>query len=760
MKIGAKHLFLARFTPQMYNESMTNKAKDDKGYIDWNHDWNYPLQWLYESDMARQGYQCLLYRVALAMEGKPWKNLYQEELESNLKKLTDKSPNLQDKYKCIKVPEGRSLSLARAVKNRANQMSTGVDTYEYQVNDPYMIIDDETEDMLGAKCEQDYYENKLGVFASVFSRDLTTAGVTAVKVGYDPIHDKNKICRINPKNIIWDTKYSSTGRERFRGYNTMISWAKLKKMIEDDPNEEINLDIKAPDRSIIGEKGVDKFVDKTAKYNNRKIRSLNGLDIYVDTMNKLAGSYDLAGDLHDQQEFTHDLKSCYNLNWYRSFADLDDARTKSGYNGDDVELTVLYDMENHIEFKIINRRYVISANGVAFHRFINFPVTNPVDGSLSYHMEQFTLECPIKFQFEWQNNRDIAPYPTSPVINVLDLHDKLCAWRAKREHVAKILSILRVTTNAGDAETLRDQLNIMGIVLDDVQGDIGTVNFVYDWTAIDSEIAYLENEIKTYLSGYDEFDAMQMMGDRASAAESGMAIGAVAQGLATHQNAIMELYSDIARQCIANRVVYSSVSEFPVINHGNYSSLTIQQMALSAVINVKPKLAKKVQEKMIATNSLTLLGTFGQTLSPEGQAFLTEQALMGTAPRKMIASFIQQQQADPAAVQAAQLEGQNMANILSQNEQAYMNDPMSYEADNVMQNNSPEDIDAIIGQMSAQGGQSPAVEPATGNLSEAGDFTSMVDQLNMPQQEGAISTDLPGLTSDSGSAMANPNSMI
>ena len=103
-----------------------------------------------------------------------------------------------------------------------------------------------------------------------------------------------------------------------------------------------------------------------------------------------------------------------------------------------------------------------------------------------------------------------------------------------------------------------------------------------------------------------------------------MATFAVAQGLAVHQNALMDLFADIARQCIANRVAYSSRMEFPVVNKGQYKALTIQQMALNAVIDVKPKLAKQLQEKQIAANAMALLGTLGQQLSPEGQAYLME----------------------------------------------------------------------------------------------------------------------------------------
>lgn len=719
--------------------------------IDWNNKWSYPLQWLYESEIARRKYQCEIFRVQLAMQGEPFENLYEKELTDIINGIDDKQVKEQISKKCLPIPTVKSFALELAVKNRANQMSAGIDQYEYVVDDPYMIINDETEDLLAAKCEQDYVENKLNFLASTISTDLTKYGLFACIIDYDPCTDTNKLKRIHPKNVWFDTKYSTTGEERFRGYNKMISWAKLKQMLNDDPNEEINLDIKAPDRSIIkGEKEDKKWVvDKQAKYSDRKIRSLNGLDIYVQDMNKLAESASLQGWTSTFPEYAHDLGSCYNLGWYHTYATDPKARTKSGYNGDDVELTVIYDLDRKIEFKIINRRFVISANSKAFCRKIDFKITDPITGEIRHHLDDFHLDCPLKFQREEQDNQDLKPYPTTQLFNLLPLHDRLVSWRTKREHVAKLLATLRIETNGADASSFKNLLNIMGIVLDDIQGDVNSLNFAYDWTAIDSEIAYLEQEIQKVLSAYSQFDAMQMMGDRASAAESGMAMSAVAQGLAQHQNAIMQVYADIARQFIANRVAYSSRREFSVSNRGHYGSLTIQEMALGATVNVKSKLAKTIHEKLLASNAMQIMASLMNQgrLNENGIAYFTEQAMFGSAPRKMISSFLVEPQADQEAVKAAQLNGQNMATQLAQNQQMYNENPTQYESDNISENASPEEMDMIISQMNG------AIEPE-------GEDVPGIEDLDMTSQEGAYVSDLEGGSPEMGAMTANPNALI
>lgn len=718
---------------------------DNYSYVDFNADFSYPLQWINESEVARWAYQRWIWRSALAKQGLPCKNTYQEELKSNLKKADRLT---QDKYRdrCESVPTGRSFALKKAVDNIAAQMSGGVDSYNYQINDPYMVIEDDTEDLLSAKCQQDYIENNLQLLAPVFSDDIMWYGMAACVIKYCPISDKNKVLRIHPKNVWFDTRYSSTGVERFRGYSTMISWAKLKKMIADD-GDEINLDIKAPDGAPIREVEKDGKksweVDKTAKYSNRKIRSLNGLDIYVDGLNKLASSPNLAPNLTDFIEYDHDLRNCYNLGWYHSFATDPEKRTNSGYNGDDVELTVMYDLDRKIEYKIINRRYVISANGKAFKRKIQFKWLDPRDNIEHARIDDFCLDCPLKFQFEKMNDMDTAPHPWAPVFPLLDSHDELCGWRARREHVSKILSILRIDTNGADAESLVGMLNIMGGIFDNLQGDVASLTFNYDYNPIDSEIAHLENQIQQVLHAYDQFDALQAMGDRASAAESGMATFAVAQGLAVHQNSLMELFADIARQCIANRVAYSSRMEFPVVNKGEYKALTIQQMALTAVIDVKPKLAKQIQEKQIAANSMALLGTLGDRLGKEGQAYLIEQTLYGTIPRKLAATFLKDAGPDPQELALAQQQAQNDAMALEQNQQMYESNPIPYEVDQAMQNYSPDEIDTAIKQLGSE-----EMPPEETN-------SNPIELLDMAQQPGSMALDVEGQTPEFGSEMAN-----
>lgn len=735
--------------------------------LDFNNKWNYPLQWIEESMFARMTYQGMLYRVNKAMVGEPWINTYEKDARSNMESLTDEERE-RIGTACLKVPKGQSYALSNAVRTIANQMASGVDTYEYTIDDTFMVIDKDLEARLAAQCSIDYAKNRLELYSNVFTSDIVKYGLAAAVVRYCPKNNDNIVERVNPKNVWFDTAYSSTGRERFRGYSTMISWKTLKDMIKEG-KDEINTNLQVPTEKVLDE---NKKPIQRAKLTNKKLRTLNDLDIYVQNINELAGSPGLRSLPNLYADYSHDLSACYDVgyycngqrgfavsgdsgpDYYKSYATDPKARTKSNYNGMDVELTTIYDLAEKIEFKIINRRYVISMNRTSFRRGLFFPITNPLTNEQIFRYRDVELDCPLQFAFYEANERDNRPYPTTPLFDLLDVHDQLCGWIARRQHVSKILSILRIETNGADASSLKGLFNIMGIVIDDIQGEINSVNFQYSYDPIDSEIARLTQIIQEHLNAYTQFDAMQAMGDRASAAESGMAVGAIAQGLSIPQIALMQIYADIARQCIMNRVIYSPEQEFPIVNAGNYSVITIQEMALHAIIRVKPKMAKKVNERQVAANAMAVLSSnLGQRMTPYLQSMLIEQALFGNIPSKVVEENILPPEPSAQEIAAAQQQAQNQAMALQQNQQMYLDNPTDYEAQNIVDNYSPDEVGQIIAGMSEtpQGAEEFVSEEAAGTP----------QALDMMQQDGSMAlAGLAGNTPDLGSMLANSNSLV
>ena len=221
----------------------------------------------------------------------------------------------------------------------------------------------------------------------------------------------------------------------------------------------------------------------------------------------------------------------------------------------------------------------------------------------------------------------------------------------------------------------------------------------------------------------------------------------------------MQIYAEIARQCLANRVVYSPNQEFPVTNLGKNSSITIQQMALNTIINVKPKLAKEIHEKTLAANAIAIVSNFKDVLTPNAIAYFLQQGMLGQIPRKLAESFIAIPGATQEEVALAQQQAQNQAMMLKQNQMAYEQNPVPYEVDNIMQNATPDEIDKVIASLNgAMGGGEVSGQPnPTGraNASQQG-----VDLLDMAGQEGAMDANLEGMTPEMASQQMNPNTMI
>ena len=128
---------------------------------------------------------------------------------------------------------------------------------------------------------------------------------------------------------------------------------------------------------------------------------------------------------------------------------------------------------------------------------------------------------------------------------------------------------------------------------------------------------------------------------------------------------------------------------------------------------------------------------------------------MGTVPRKVASSFVREQGPSQEEIALAQQQAQNEAMALQQNQQAYEQNPVPYEVDNVMQTQSPDDVDAIIDELA--GGQPIPDERQLAEMSANGGGPQGVD---MEMQDGAMSTGLAGLTPETGGEYANPNSML
>ena len=130
-----------------------------------------------------------------------------------------------------------------------------------------------------------------------------------------------------------------------------------------------------------------------------------------------------------------------------------------------------------------------------------------------------------------------------------------------------------------------------------------------------------------------------------------------------------------------------------------------------------------------------------------------ELSLYGTMPRKMAETFVKDAGPSPEELALAQQSAQNDAMALQQNQQAYEANPIPYEVDRAMQSYSPDEIDTTIKELS---GTLEEDDRRRGNPES--DNINLVD---MESQDGGIALENTGaMTSDLGSMLANPNSLV
>ena len=90
-----------------------------------------------------------------------------------------------------------------------------------------------------------------------------------------------------------------------------------------------------------------------------------------------------------------------------------------------------------------------------------------------------------------------------------------------------------------------------------------------------------------------------------------------------------------------------------------------------------------------------------------------------------------------------------MAKQIAQNEMMYNDNPTQYEMEEVQEQASPEEMDAVIAQMNG------AIEPPMEQAPGVG-----VEGIDMPAQDGAYVGDMEAVSPEMGAMTANPNAMI
>jgi hypothetical protein len=223
-----------------------------------------------------------------------------------------------------------------------------------------------------------------------------------------------------------------------------------------------------------------------------------------------------------------------NTKYIKRAGDFEAGASDNKYHTDEVEVCYLYDLMNHIQFTVINRKFIVEARRDYLQRDMEYQYFDydefsgqayDMTGHKKIAMDHPYVELAYKRSL-WET------YSYSPIIHILDLFDDACALETMIYHTISIMTPITFTGNPKDIEKLGA---IAGVSGEAIKGFIGNsvtvVNKAVDLTPAMSELSRLESCIMSVLHGVDSKEQAQMIGNRATAAEAMQAASLVSQGL-------------------------------------------------------------------------------------------------------------------------------------------------------------------------------------------------------------------------------------
>ena len=286
----------------------------------------------------------------------------------------------------------------------------------------------------------------------------------------------------------------------------------------------------------------------------------------------------------------------------------DQGHNDARYRTDEVEVCYLFDYANHLQFTVVNRRFIVDVNSSYLTTYLDYtyPKVDPYTGAVVNDVStvKVQLDDPyVALEYKrsfWMN------YPTSPIFDVLDTFDDICALESLIYHTISLMTPITFTGNPTDIEKLSQIVGVSGEVIKGfIANSVTVLNKVVDLTPALTELQRLENRLKWLLNGPDAAAQMQMMHDRASGTEASMASGVVTQGLNTLITNIETFACELAEKSYKMLLITHSEDweyTFPM----NESTAALSRKELSSQIHFHAILKNRMKTEARQNASLTL----------------------------------------------------------------------------------------------------------------------------------------------------------
>ena len=657
--------------------------------------YDYVLRYIAESIDYRTKKVALTARAIEAYKGFPSHDGYINAINSyaSMWDKLDKQKADDIRARCKNVKPRKNMIVMRAIDSMVAQGQGGVGQYECSVSDPIFEKTPELVDALEATAMDFYRRNHID---SLLSEALEYAGLSGAVYSFlDYKKDRPLSSGRIEHSLIPDTEMlidpigSKRTHPRYIGHQDKnVSWVDLKdKLVKCDHCDEYML------KSI---NNVDTLLQEVEYWINK----YNGdfAAMFPAITGDMAGHY---GSSPMMSFFIENLPQQIDT-FYKSSAlawrernskfnhnaggDTSMGNDDDKYHAQDVEVCYLIDLENDIQFTVVNRKFIVDVKKHPYHATVPYDYfeLDPYSGKAidKEGRADICLDSPyVPLCYKkslWET------YPYSPIVHILDMFDDICALESMIYHTISVMTPITFTGNPKDIEKLGAIAGVSGEAIKGFIGNSVTVlNKAVDLTPAMSELSRLESCIMSVLHGVDNKEQAQMIGNRATAAEAMQAASLVSQGLNSLIANVETWAEELADKMFKMTVIMEPDDFIYDLNiDGKHTALTRKDLAGDLGIHAVLKSRIKAEQHAQAANTIQwfvpLMGSdaivnkeaFAATIVPtlaEGFTRKTIRSWFTPTEQQMRAQEaqieLQKQQAAAAEAQAKKDKGIDMSYV-------------------------------------------------------------------------------------------------
>lgn len=553
--------------------------------------YDYVLAWIKEAVEARRAQNAYVERAFMAYETKPSVNRYKGTINQyvdGIKKYDMDKARLIEAA-CSDVPEKGSLVVQNAVETVVSMAMGGVGQYQFGPYDPDMKVDHKVADRLAAQAKFFYNNNKVDAIVPQYIREAVLAGVSYMHVKKK--NGKTCITLLETSQMITDPKRFKTNFQRFIGFSQRESFQAIK----------------ARTKKIKGGGYVLKTLNEAEIYVSQIKQEMNSV-LQADSTNEF---------LHD--EIRRDVDIFYKPIITRIKEDREQDDPNKMYDGDEVEISYLYDEMNDMYFEVINRRYITVAKSNPLKRDIKCKFYDQ-EGKEKEKTKTVKLDNPfVELPFV---KLPRVTYPVSPLFYLLDDFDDLCAMESVLFHNASIQGPLTFVGQSSDAEKVSRVASVSGEVVEGLPQTFGVLNKAHDNGPLIMQIQRFEERIKRTMKAVDPFELQAMIGDRATAKEVVSASGQVAQGINPFLANIESAMATLGDKFIKLELIMNDKEYYSFEHNGRYYEVARDEMALDYEIGAKLVSSIKLEQEANSRKALETVQYLNGNEAVDMKAFL------------------------------------------------------------------------------------------------------------------------------------------